>query len=162
MAEVSKVVFKSFDKEFREMFTADNSDIEFVLFENNETKRIRAHERYLSVVSIIFDNMFAQNWQPSSTLIIKINDVDYDSFNAFIQYLYGEEITIDRKNIISLNYLGKKYNIDDMVASCEKYENDKLSTEGDLDQRYASLFTELVGIRATCVDIIDMTTLASI
>lgn len=162
MPVVSKVVFKSLDKNLRASYNDENVDVEFVLVDNNETKIIRAHEKYLSWVSIVFDNMFfEETTRESNTLTIKINEYKFDVFNAFIKYLYGDQIVINIANYTALKELGNKYKIADIVESCEAYKKSRFSVKCRLDQLYDPLIPEFVEYKKMCARIIEMTSIAA-
>lgn len=160
MAKVNNIVFNSINKLIRPQFHDNNADVEFILVENNYIKTIRAHERYLSVASIVFDNMFtAHKPSTSGKLIVEIKGIDFNAFNTFIQYLYGEEIHINARNFETLQHLGKMYLIDDIVSRCKAFVNDCVTAEKNRDPVLSALVLELSEIQAKFVNIIDMTTL---
>lgn len=49
---------------------------------------------------------------------IEISD---KSINTFINYVQREAISIEEDNVLSLNYLGHKYQIDELVESTKRY-----------------------------------------
>ena len=48
-------------------------------------------------------------------------DINDETINNFIQYIQRNPIQIHNQNVIALNYLGHKYEIDELIESTEEY-----------------------------------------
>lgn len=149
--------FSPYKKLIRKLFVSDTSDVEFRLMdEDDKAKTIRAHKQYLSAISSVFESMFNGNWKEANN--VKIEDVKFDMFNVFMQCLYGEKIEIDDNNVLTLLYLSKKYDIDDIVSSCSVFLIQRLAVENVLSYLNAAITYDVDALQDACETLISEST----
>lgn len=124
----SKIKMTSFEQIIGKVFSSDATDVTFLFRGNeNEINPIRAHKKYLSGVSPVFEAMFNGNWIEKDS--VTVEDVDYDVFSEFIRYIYGGEIEIHEGNVVDLLNLAKKYLIGEMLSKLTTFLAENLSVE---------------------------------
>ncbi|XP_041373870.1 BTB/POZ domain-containing protein 6-like [Gigantopelta aegis] len=98
-------------------------DVTFIVGENR--KRIQAHRLILSLRSCVFMAMLTGPLAEQDD--IEIPDIDSDGFDQLLRFLYTDVISIDGRNVISLLYASKKYDIVDIENKCLTYIESSMS-----------------------------------
>ena len=73
------------------------------------------HEAILRARSPVFDRLFQQEMEESTTRKITIQDVNKDTIDAALEFIYTGEITKNVKNVSELIYFADKYDIADLL-----------------------------------------------
>ncbi|XP_041379355.1 BTB/POZ domain-containing protein 2-like, partial [Gigantopelta aegis] len=92
-------------------------DVTFIVGENR--KRIQAHRFILSLRSCVFMAMLKGPLAEQDD--IEIPDIESDTFEQVLQFLYTDDIIIDGNNVVRLFVMCNKYNIDYLEEKCLKY-----------------------------------------
>ena len=94
----------------------DSSDDEIVKFIFEETGRwIKAHKWVLTSKLSLFESMFSGGMREGQTNKIEVYDSEYETYYAFLEYLYTGEINkLNSKYLIDLFELADKFCIDDL------------------------------------------------
>ncbi|XP_041372637.1 BTB/POZ domain-containing protein 6-like [Gigantopelta aegis] len=101
-------------------------DVTFIVGENR--KRIQAHRLILSLRSCVFMAMLTGPLSEQDD--IEIPDIDSDIFDQLLRFLYTDVISIDGRNVITLLYASKKYDIVDIENKCLTYIESSMSPHG--------------------------------
>lgn len=48
-------------------------------------------------------------------------DISHESITDFIRYLHRSAIQVHKRNVVALNYLGRKYEIEELIQNTEEY-----------------------------------------
>lgn len=156
MAAASKIKLTSYQNMIAKLFAEPDSDVEFLFNENDKANTIRAHTKFLSAMSPVFESMFSGNWKETDA--VKIEDVDFDDFDTFMQCLYGKEVETNKDNVEALLYLFKKYAIDDIPLSCSAFIIDQLTIENVFHYLNVAITYDLDTLHDSCAKIISENT----
>ena len=90
------------------------ADIEFLVGDQS----FAAHRFILSIRSPVFDAMFESAMTEAATRQVRIEDVDANTFRAFLEFLYiGTLKSFDRKE--QLLSLARKYQVETLIPLCQ-------------------------------------------
>lgn len=132
------------------------SDCEFCFTEPGEsTKILSANRAILSLISQVFETMFFGSLPESTSKPVKIEDIDYDTFKLFLQYIYTRELNLESiDDAIKLFYAARKYDVMDVEDTCEAYLYTKIEP-GNVCQifEFGKLF-EKPELREICLTVI--------
>lgn len=132
------------------------SDCEFCFTEPGEsTKILSANRAILSLISQVFETMFFGSLPESTSKPVKIEDIDYDTFKTFLQYIYTRELNLESiDDAIKLFYAARKYDVMDVEDTCEAYLYTKIEP-GNVCQifEFGKLF-EKPELREICLTVI--------
>jgi len=76
------------------------------------------HEAILRARSPVFDRMFQQDMKESSSRELSIEDVQKDTVEAMLEYIYTGEVTKMVKNEAELVYVADKYELPGLLELC--------------------------------------------
>ena len=105
------------------------SDVKFVVSvstDDSESKKvISAHKFVLAISSPVFYAMF-YGQLAETTDSIELPDCDYESLLELFRFMYTDEVTLNRSNIMQLLYLANKYIVPSLAEKCTEYLCDNL------------------------------------
>ncbi|XP_076757246.1 uncharacterized protein LOC143427199 [Xylocopa sonorina] len=81
-------------------------------------KPIHVHKAILKIRCNYFRSMFQDHWIENSKSIIEHNQFSYDTYNAFLKYLYTNEIDLPAENALELLDLANVYSEDQLRERC--------------------------------------------
>lgn len=123
---------KVLHRAIQHLFTKATSDVVFIFpadgnDPNQQRRGMQAHKTLLSAVSPVFQAMFSGVWASSAR--IEISDATCETFNALINYIYTEEVTITSGNVVEMLHLAEKYEIKELIPACTSFleEHDKIN-----------------------------------
>nr|XP_042903339.1 speckle-type POZ protein B-like [Parasteatoda tepidariorum] len=91
---------------------------------------IPAHKGLLSVRSPVFSTMFDQDMLETQTGVVDIPDVESETLQSFLEFLYTDTITnIDYEKLLKLMFVAEKYQVDYLKKRCSVILMSKLSLE---------------------------------
>lgn len=106
----------------------EKADVHFIFHSDDDQPiRIPAHKLILTEASDVFLAMFNGSWKESSE--VKIVDATADAFEAFLQFLYLDTVTLTTDNVVEVMYLGKKYNVAECLEICSKFLKNTLDEQ---------------------------------
>lgn len=123
---------KSLKSRGKDIFESNRlSDCEFCFTEPGEpTKIVSANRAILALSSSVFETMFYGSLPESNTKPVKIEDIDYDAFKTFLQYIYTRELHLESiDEAIKLFYAARKYDVCDIEDICEAYLYTKIEPQ---------------------------------
>ncbi|XP_071033411.1 TD and POZ domain-containing protein 4-like [Parasteatoda tepidariorum] len=95
---------------------------------------IPAHKCLLSARSPVFSVMFDQDMLETQTGIVDISDVESETLQSFLEFLYTDSITNTAfKNILELMLMAEKYQVSILKDRCSELLMSKLSLESVCD-----------------------------
>ncbi|XP_071033419.1 speckle-type POZ protein B-like [Parasteatoda tepidariorum] len=93
-------------------------------------KIIPAHKCLLSARSPVFSEMFDQNMLESQTAVVDIPDVESETLQSFLEFLYTDTITnTDYEKLLKLMFVADKYQVDNLKNRCSLTLMSELSLE---------------------------------
>ncbi|KAF8024871.1 hypothetical protein BT93_F1892 [Corymbia citriodora subsp. variegata] len=93
---------------------------------------VSAHRNILANRSPVFKAMLENEMEESRSGTIKISDVSYDALQAFVNYLYSAEASLDEQMACELLVLAEKYQVKHLKAYCEKFLVSKLNWDNSI------------------------------
>lgn len=154
-----KVQLHSFGHVIAKLFPDDTADFEFQFnVYGNELKILRAHKKLLSMMSPVFEAMFSDKWNTRDRIII--DDVSYAAFKEFLQVFYKNEVEITEQNVGELLHLADKYNIEELVPSCQTFLIDHLTMDNCINSMNFATVYDIVELKKKCEELISENTAA--
>lgn len=96
------------------------SDICFLV--GKKKQKVFSNKSILSTQSSIFETMlYNSQMMESTSKEVVIEDIEPEIFLPLLQFLYGQEITINGGNVLHFLYVSKKYEVNDLVKHCVDY-----------------------------------------
>ena len=90
-------------------------------------KTFPVHKAILAARSAIFSAMLMHDTKEAKEQKIEIEDVDADTMEIFLEYIYGSKLPcLDKEQACSLMIMGDKYNVGALVQACQLYLLDDL------------------------------------
>lgn len=89
------------------------------------------HITFFLARSLYFHNMFTNDENTKDNM--SINDVKAEAFQAFLHYIYCDDIEITEDTVSDLIKIGKKYQNDEIKGACEKKLIASLTEDNALD-----------------------------
>ena len=115
----------------RQMFNnSDMSDISFTC--EGSDKTFYAHKYVLATSSAVFHAMFYGGLAVKDSIVYFFN-IDEESLEQFLRFLYTEECTLTSDNVVAIIYLAKKYIIPSLNEKCVNFLLENLNPENVLD-----------------------------
>ncbi|XP_035711995.1 RCC1 and BTB domain-containing protein 1-like [Folsomia candida] len=108
--------------------TKNDVDVTFSV----EEKTITAHKLILKSRSDYFAKMFSNEWKETEGSVIKIENTEYVTFEAFLFYLYHDKVNFSEdeyENIFDLMKLADSYCATNVARDCEKILIRGINTE---------------------------------
>uniref|UniRef100_A0A0K2V647 BTB domain-containing protein n=1 Tax=Lepeophtheirus salmonis TaxID=72036 RepID=A0A0K2V647_LEPSM len=95
----------------------------YFLIESVDPQTIYAHKFILCIASPVFHKMFNSAFMESNDpeMKIEVPDVEPDTFEDLLAYIYLDRITFNKRNVLPLLYCSKKYMIEYLVDKCVDY-----------------------------------------
>ncbi|XP_015903519.1 uncharacterized protein [Parasteatoda tepidariorum] len=114
-------------KDLKKMLLNDkHSDVKL----KTRDKIIAAHKCLLSARSPVFATMFDQDMLETQTGVVNIPDVESDTLQSFLEFLYTDTITnTDYEKLLKLMFVAEKYQVDYLMKRCSLILMSKLSLE---------------------------------
>ncbi|CAG7717926.1 unnamed protein product [Allacma fusca] len=125
---IVKISNPSSHAEFIHCDTVSSANLAFLKRQKNcdatfevgqEKKKIQCHRVFLMSRSPVFETMFSENWDTWEGPIL-LPDVEPETFDFFLQFVYGDEFTANIPTAIKVLQLGDKYNVRPLVQKCEQ------------------------------------------
>ncbi|CAI2364429.1 unnamed protein product [Moneuplotes crassus] len=129
------------------------SDITFVV----EGKRIHAHRCILMARSEPLQMMVNGPMRESYEESIVIEDVTYDCFNAFLQFLYTDEVPALRENdidvemVIELMSIADQYLVDHLKILCEKAIERNIKVKNVIFMLNEAYKRDMISLKKKCI-----------
>lgn len=121
-------------------------------------QRFAAHKFVLSMSSAVFDAMFNGQMAVQDEAAIEIPDVEPIAFEAFLKFLYTDDITVESETVMSILYTAKKYAVPALEHECVEFLKDNIQSDNVfMLLTQARLFDEPV-LAKMCLDSIDKNT----
>ncbi|KAK3092755.1 hypothetical protein FSP39_006909 [Pinctada imbricata] len=92
-------------------------DVTFLMGE--EGHEVNAHKYVLVSRSPVFQAMLDGAMAERGK--IKITDIDKDTFQVFIRYLYTDDAPLTEENVLEVLYASKKYCVDRLTKKCKEF-----------------------------------------
>ena len=108
----------------------DMSDISFTC--EGSQKKFYAHKYVLGSSSAVFHAMFYGELAEKN-FTVHLSDVNEESFEEFLRFLYTDECALTADNVISVMYLAKKYIVPSLTRRCVEFLAKNLSLDNVLD-----------------------------
>lgn len=94
---------------------------------------VMAHKVVLATRSEVFRSMLTHDTREKQTNVIEIQDVSCEAVNAFVKYLYIEEIDNVSEELDTLLMLADKYDVQGLKERCENYLIQMVNDENVID-----------------------------
>lgn len=91
-----------------------------------EQKIIRAHKLILATRSPVFYTMFEGSIPETDNIVI--SDVNDDTFNLFLRWIYTDQMEVSSKNVKEMLYISEKYMFYSGTDACEKFLKQSLTS----------------------------------
>jgi len=102
-------------------------------------KTIDCHKNVLATQSDVFETMFMNmDLDEAKSGEVEIEDLDFDTMETLIYFLYNEEIQDQKLINTKLLYAADKYNVSELLEICATFLKCNLSVENALDVLVAS------------------------
>ncbi|XP_042903332.1 TD and POZ domain-containing protein 4-like isoform X1 [Parasteatoda tepidariorum] len=113
--------------DLKEMLLNDkHSDVQL----KTRDKIIAAHKCLLSARSPVFSKMFDQDMLETQTGVVDIPDVESETLQSFLEFLYTDTITnTDYEKLLKLMFVAEKYQVDYLKKRCSVILMSKLSLQ---------------------------------
>lgn len=92
----------------------DSKDVTFKI----ESHLIKAHKMVLEMRSPTFQKMFNVDMKEHSTLEVAIEDISYECFRAFLEFIYSDDCSQLETLAEELLYAAEKYEVDGLKMKC--------------------------------------------
>lgn len=79
---------------------------------------VEAHKYVLISSSPVFYAMFIGPCSAETGHLVNTPDIDVETFNQFLQYLYCDKLIVDGNNVLAILYLAKKYCVQKLITQC--------------------------------------------
>ena len=94
--------------------------------EGKKAKRvISAHKFILSIGSPVFYTMF-NGELPETGDSVEVLDCEFETLLEFVRFLYSDEVTLSRSNVLQVLYLAKKYMVPSLADKCREFLEESL------------------------------------
>ncbi|XP_070140438.1 uncharacterized protein [Drosophila kikkawai] len=118
------------------------ADCRFLVGSVPNQRLIAGHKLLLAMASPVFERMF-YGQLPEKTDPIVIPDVQPKAFEAMLEYIYTDRITIGSYKACELGYVAKKYMLPHVVTCCTQFLSADLSPKNACRAyEFAKLFDE--------------------
>lgn len=126
---MTKKLSSQYKADFSRLFTEDDTkDVKF----NIDDKEIHAHKFILVVRSPVFKALFATDMKEKQLGVIEIEDVSFEAFSAFLEFLYGEKYD-SSDYAAELLYLADKYEVPDLKTRAANDLIDHITKENAVE-----------------------------
>lgn len=105
------------------------SDFKFIF---NDGREILTHKNILAAQSPVFTTMFSCKLKESRTNECQIQDVSYEAFENFLEFLYTRKIPAINDHILEVYGAAVKYQIEMLTTICEELIWDNVNEENAL------------------------------
>lgn len=90
-------------------------------------EEVHAHKLVLVSRSPVFYASFEGPLAEKGQLVIK--DIDKETFELFLNYIYTDSITLTNENVTSILYCARKYCVDKLTLRCEIFMENRIDAE---------------------------------
>lgn len=90
-------------------------------------EEVHAHKLVLVSRSPVFYASFEGPLAEKGQLVIK--DIDKETFELFLNYIYTDSITLTNENVTSILYCARKYCVDKLTLRCEIFMEKRIDAE---------------------------------
>ena len=136
------------------------SDIQFTCGESKR-KCFYAHKYVLATSSPVFHVMFYGDLAEKNS-VIDLADIDEESFEAFLRFLYTDKFTEKIKIAVGVKYLAKKYDIPCLEEECDKLIKSGLKTENVVMVLEQAMLFDQEKLKNRCWEMVDRKTSAAV
>ena len=120
-----KAINRIVDKLARSFNDPKISDLQFVI----DDKPIYVHRSFLKISSKYFDRMLSETWCQADTNQIVIHDYSYETYFAYLRYIYTDCIEVSLEEAVELLDLANCYLEDDLKLKCINIIRNNLTIE---------------------------------
>ena len=148
------------------------TDVRFT-FENSP-ERIEAHQLCLRSRSPVFDSMFRGRGSVSSMVELKVEDVEPDLFQTFLevfatiwkhfrdlkrysiiwQFIYTDKLDVTPVEALHLHQLGQKYKVQPLIEKCDALLRERMPVENAVEIYETADKYGIWGVRKEAADVI--------
>lgn len=107
-----------------------HSDFKFL---SSDGRTILAHKSILAAQSPVFAAMFDCQLEESRTNECKIEDISFEAFEKFLEFLYTRQIPISNDHILEVYTAAVKYQIEMLPEICEELIYDNVNEDNALE-----------------------------
>ncbi|XP_055357177.1 BTB/POZ domain-containing protein 2-like [Paramacrobiotus metropolitanus] len=94
---------------------------------------IKAHKLLLAMGSAVFETMFYGVMKEAGASVVKITDMDSETFSNVLRYIYYDQIgPFNKSTAFSTLYAAEKYGIPVLKNACEQYVKENVSADNCL------------------------------
>ncbi|VDI45890.1 speckle-type POZ protein [Mytilus galloprovincialis] len=111
----------------------------------HEQKIIKAHKLILATRSSVFHTMFEGSVPETDNIVI--SDVDADSFNLFLQWIYSDNLQVSSENVRQMLYISEKYMFYNGKDVCENFLKNSVSTSDSVVALQTSIEFHLMDLQ---------------
>ncbi|XP_065334917.1 RCC1 and BTB domain-containing protein 1-like [Cloeon dipterum] len=124
--EVSSKSKNSMYERFRNAFdNTETADFSFIV----EGKKIHVHKMLLAISSDVFKRMFLGDFEDSTAKEKIIDHISYNSFYAFLKYLYTDEVDFTSELALEVYAVAHLYQVTSLMEECEKIMKSTISVQ---------------------------------
>lgn len=126
-----------------------NPKLADVIFQIKHQK-IPAHRMILASCSSVFEAQFFGSMAEYGEIKINDDGINDDAFKEFLQFFYSKNVKLSMKNIKSVMYLCKKYQVDDCLRVCSEFLKKNLTINEMCLGYQLSLYFDQKDLKAFC------------
>ena len=145
----------------RNAYMFDNelmSDVSFACGCEKSCRIFHAHKYVLATSSAVFYAMFYGNLAQNESTI-HMTDVEEESFEEFLRFLYTDDCKITAENAIGVMYLAKKYLISSLAERCCKVLEASITPDSVFVVLEQAIQFDEKDLETKCWDIVSNSTL---
>lgn len=109
------------------MLISQTSDVQFIFDVHNDVIKIPANKAVLAASSSVFGALF--NDRPREMSNMKIIDASPVEFKEFLQFFYGQNISLTMENIAVVLMLIDKYRVGGCLDVCVRFLKESLTVD---------------------------------
>ncbi|XP_061171322.1 BTB/POZ domain-containing protein 6-like [Saccostrea echinata] len=117
---------KSLPECFKHVFS-NELFCDVTLYVGSSREAVRAHKLVICSRSPVFYASFEGPLAEKGQIVI--TDIEKETFQQFLQYLYTDDVKLTYENVTSILYCARKYCVDRLTKRCEIFMEDKIDIE---------------------------------
>ncbi|KZC13853.1 RCC1 and BTB domain-containing protein 1 [Dufourea novaeangliae] len=113
-------------------------------------KPIHVHKFILKIRCEYFKTMLQEPWEENKQCVIKHELFSYDTYRAFLKYLYTDDFDLPLENTLELLKLADAYNLDQLKSHCTQVIIGNITVENVLSLYTKAIAFEFTNLKECC------------
>ena len=155
MAEKFQLKWNDFSSNVVRSFSSLRSDVDFsdVTLVSDDQKKIAAHKVVLSTCSAYFKNVLIDKNQPSSKVILCLENINENELVNVLDYIYNGEVKVFESDIERFLNIAQRFQLDGLIGNDSSDQKAQEEMKQDI-QNYGNVGQDITE-ETTEIDVFD-------